>query len=438
MKISNWGKYPVIDSDFKQFSSISELRQLVSNNNTIIARGLGRCYGDSALSQTIISMLRYNRILAFDEQTGCITCESGVSLSDILTFFVPKGWFLPVTPGTKFVSVGGAIASDIHGKNHHIEGSFSNHVISIDLMLGNGSVVTCSKTENSDLFWATCGGMGLTGIILQATFKLKRIETAFIKQETLKARNLDDAMAIFEASEEFTYSVAWIDCLSKGNSQGRSIMLRGEHALLRDIKHVVNPLALPRKQKLLVPFDFPSFALNSHSVKAFNFIFYHKAHNKPKESIIDYDTYFYPLDSIHQWNRIYGKRGFTQYQFVLPKENSKQGLKEILTKISNSGQGSFLAVLKLFGDQNDLLNFPKKGYTLALDFAITPKLFPLLEELDKVLLNNGGRLYLTKDVRMSPDFFRKSYANSSRFIELKHQFDVANKFQSLQSQRLHI
>lgn len=438
MKVTNWGKYPVIEANYKSFGSVNELKALVSNSDKLVARGLGRCYGDSALSPTIISTLRYNRILAFDEQAGIITCESGVSLGEILEAFVPKGWFLPVTPGTKFVTVGGAIASDVHGKNHHVEGSFSNHILSMDVLLSDGSIITCSKTHNSDLFWATCGGMGLTGIILQAAFSLKKIETAYIKQKTIKARNLDEVMAAFEASMHYTYSVAWIDCLASGASQGRSILMLGEHATINELKSGTSPLQLPKRKKLAVPLDFPSFALNTFSVKAFNFLFYHKAPAKPMESIIDYDTYFYPLDSIHHWNRIYGKRGFTQYQFVLPKESSKAALKEILNKISQSGQGSFLAVLKLFGKQDNLISFPKEGYTLALDFAINHKVFPLLDALDEIVLANGGRIYLTKDARMKAEAFRIGYSNSADFIALKHQYDPANKFQSLQSQRLHI
>jgi decaprenylphospho-beta-D-ribofuranose 2-oxidase len=438
MKVTNWGKYPVIDANFKSFTSIDELQSIVKNSDQLVARGLGRCYGDSALSQNIVSTLKYNRILAFDERTEQVTCESGVSLAEIIEAFVPRGWFLPVTPGTKFVTVGGAIASDVHGKNHHIEGSFSNHVTSIDILLSDGSIATCSKTNNSSLFWATCGGMGLTGIILQATFSLKRIESAYIKQKTIKVSNLDAVMEAFEASESYTYSVAWIDCLARGKSQGRSILTLGEHAILPDLKPGTPPLQLPKKLKLAVPLDFPSFALNSLSVKAFNFLYYHKAPDKSTESIIDYDAFFYPLDNIHHWNRIYGKRGFTQYQFVLPRESSKAGLKEILNRISRSGQGSFLAVLKLFGKQDNLISFPKEGYTLALDFAINNKVFPLLDELDKIVLEHGGRLYLTKDVRMNAETFRKSYGNSETFIQLKHQLDPTNKFHSLQSQRLQI
>jgi decaprenylphospho-beta-D-ribofuranose 2-oxidase len=441
LKVSNWGNYPVVDADFRSFATEDELKALLAPSGEFIARGLGRCYGDSALSSTILSTHRFKRIVAFDDRTGQIICESGVSLEVILETFVPRGWFLPVTPGTKFITVGGAIASDVHGKNHHLAGSISNHILSMDIMLGNGSVETCSKTQNPELFWSTCGGMGLTGIILRATFKLIPIESSFIQQETIKARNIDEIMAIFDESEKFTYSVAWIDCLSSQDSLGRSIMMRGEFARKDDLSSTPNynnPLQVPNKFKLNVPFHFPGFILNTYSVKGFNFLYYNKAPNGLQKSIVDYDTFFYPLDSINNWNRIYGKRGFTQYQFVLPKEASKEGMKTILRKIALSGQGSFLAVLKLFGWQDDLIAFPREGYTLALDFAITPPLFDLLNELDRVVLDHGGRLYLTKDVRMSAAMFHDGYPNSEKFIRLKNQFDTTNKFQSVQSKRLGI
>ncbi|MBD3267848.1 FAD-binding protein [bacterium] len=425
----------------RSFATQEELIELVRDADELIARGLGRCYGDSALGSTVISTLRFKRILAFDDTTGQITCEAGVSLEELLEVFVPRGWFLPVTPGTKFVTVGGAIASDVHGKNHHLGGSISNHILSMDVLLSNGSVETCSKEQNPELFWSTCGGMGLTGIILRATFKMIRIESSFIRQEMVKARNIDEIMEIFEQSEEYTYSVAWIDCLSSGDRLGRSIMMRGEFANRDDLvatRKYQTPLQMPNKMKLNVPINFPNFVLNTYTVRGFNFLYYNKAPKGLSQSIVDYDTFFYPLDSINNWNRIYGKRGFTQYQCVLPKEASTEGMKSILRKISLSGQGSFLAVLKLFGEQNDLISFPKRGYTLALDFAITPRVFELLDELDSVVLDCGGRLYLTKDVRMSPKMFHEGYPHAEQFIANKKQFDALKKFQSLQSKRLHI
>jgi FAD/FMN-containing dehydrogenase len=438
MKISNWGNYPVIEAEYKSFYTEAELGTLLKESEECIPRGLGRCYGDSALSSTIISTTRFNHMLSFDEETGLLACEAGVSLEEILDVFVPKGWFLPVTPGTKFVTVGGAIASDVHGKNHHVSGSFSNQVVSMDVMTSDGKVHTCSKRKNKKLFWATCGGMGLTGVVLRASFHLIPVESAYIRQETLKAKNLDEIMDIFEDSVDWTYSVAWIDCLASGENQGRSIMMRGEHATLEELSGEKKeaPFALPENRKLNVPFNFPSFALNTWSVKAFNELYYRKAPSGTKESVIGYDSFFYPLDAIHNWNRIYGKRGFTQYQFVLPKERSKEGLKRILDVIAASGQGSFLAVLKLFGKQDDLLSFPKEGYTLALDFPITPTLFELFEELDRLVLEFEGRLYLTKDVRMDAAMMKAGYAKLEEFKEIKEQMDKRSLFHSLQSKRV--
>lgn len=438
MKISNWGNYPVIDAEYKSFYTEAELKTLLKESDECIARGLGRCYGDSALSSTIIGTTHFNHMLSFDEATGLLECEAGVSLEEILDVFVPRGWFLPVTPGTKFVTVGGAIASDVHGKNHHISGSISNQIVSMDVMTSDGKVHTCTQRKNKKLFWATCGGMGLTGVILRASFHLIPVESAYIRQETIKAKNLDAIMDIFEESVDWTYSVAWIDCLASGENQGRSIMMRGEHAKLDELEGEKKeaPLALPEKRKLNIPFNFPSFALNTWSVKAFNELYYRKAPSEKTEAIIGYDSFFYPLDAIHNWNRIYGQRGFTQYQFVLPKEHSKEGLKRILDVIAASGQGSFLAVLKLFGKQDDLLSFPKEGYTLALDFPITPTLFDLFKELDRLVLEHGGRLYLTKDVRMDAAMMEAGYEKLEEFKKSREELDKRSLFHSLQSKRV--
>lgn len=439
MKLTNWGKYPLVDVDFHSFSREDQARDVIATAGSLIPRGLGRCYGDSSLGETVISSLRFDRMISFNEESGELVCESGVSLEDILKVFVPRGWFLPTTPGTKFVTVGGAIASNVHGKNHHVSGSFSSQVNWFEIMLADGSIERCSATENSDLFSATCGGMGLTGLILRASLNLIPVETAYIRQELIKARNLDEIMSIFEESEDWTYSVAWIDCLTRGENMGRSIMMRGEHARMDELikpKMREKPLVLPDKMKLNVPFNFPSFALNSLSVKAFNAAYYNKVFKEKQEMIIDYDVFFYPLDGVLNWNRIYGSRGFTQYQFVLPVEAGREGLGNILSRIASSGQGSFLAVLKLFGEQDDLIAFPRAGYTLALDFPLRDGLFTLLDELDSMVLDYGGRLYLAKDVRMQPHMFDKGYARSEQFKSIKKRYDADNKFASLQSKRI--
>ncbi len=442
MIISGWGRYPKVDTKLVPFNDIATLQAIVKSTESLITRGMGRAYGDSALSAAaIVSTHAYNRMLAFDDSTGTLTCESGLTLAELLDTFVVRGWFIPVTPGTKFVSIGGAIASDVHGKNHHKNGSFSCCVESFSLLLANGEIVQCSRDRHADLFYATFGGMGLTGVILEVSLRLVAVASAYIFQKTIKCRNLDDIMRQFEHNYNWTYSVGWIDCLAKGRELGRSLLMLGEHAEQQILPPQLgrSPLRVPEKTKLTIPFEFPSGTLNSFSVKLFNNLYFAKSKDI-EHSFIDYDSYFYPLDAIHHWNRIYGNRGFIQYQCVLPLENSYEGLKTILQTISASGLGSFLAVLKLFGEQHGgVLSFPMKGYTLALDFPMNRHLFPVLAKLDGITQNYGGRLYLTKDARMSGEFFENTYRDkSARFKAIRRTVDPAAKFQSLQSIRLGI
>ncbi len=432
MKISAWGNYPSVDTRLLLPSSFNSAEGLLSDCSSVIPRGLGRSYGDSSLSSEMLDSKLLNRFMSFDADTGMVTCEAGVSLADILEVFVPKGWFLPVTPGTKFVTIGGAIASDVHGKNHHCEGSFSDHVDSIVIATGSQGVVQCSRTQHSELFYATCGGMGLTGMVLAATFKLRPINSSYINETVVKAKNLAHALELLEKYESTTYSVAWIDCLSTGENLGRSILMVGEHSEQGALK-------AGKKSLLNIPVKLPGFLLNQFSIQAFNFLYYHKVLKEYSEHHIHYEPFFYPLDGIHNWNNMYGKGGFTQYQFVIPKAAGLDGMTEILDRIAQSKRGSFLAVLKTFGKGNDnYLSFPMEGYTLALDFKIDSKLFPLLDELDKIVLKHGGRLYLTKDVRMSEDMFKSSYPHWEQFVKIKQQYDEQGIFSSLQSKRLGI
>lgn len=436
-KVSNWSNYPSVKTDENSFSTISQFNELMEENSLFSIRGLGRCYGDASLSNHIISTLKFDRIIDFDLERGIFECEPGISLASILEIIVPKGWFLPVTPGTKYITIGGAVASDVHGKNHHSEGSFSAHIIEMDVITSLGKI-TCNSLINSDLFKASCGGMGLTGLISRVRFKLKKIETAFIRQVQIKAANLDEILDLFEQYRDSTYTMAWIDCLKGGDSFGRSILMSGEHALPADLPSIKpsNLLIKPAKLKLAIPFYFPSFALNTLSIKAFNFLYYTKNFKKESNSIVSYDPFFYPLDAITGWNKMYGKKGFVQYQFVLPIENGKAGLVDILAKIRKKGMGSFLAVLKLFGKQESLIAFPMEGYTLALDFPIKKGLFEFLDELDKIVLDYGGRLYMTKDARMKADIFWKSYSHAAEFLQIINQYNPVQQFQSSLSERL--
>lgn len=439
-KISNWGNYPVVAADVIRFDSLDELQQKMADCGPVIPRGNGRCYGDSALGETIVSTLHYNKLKSFDSQTGEVWCQAGVLLSDLLDVFVPRGWFLPITPGTKLITVGGAIASNVHGKSHHVTGSFSNCVTEFELRLPGGEVKRCSRTENPELFVMTHGGMGLTGLILSAKIRLMRIETAYMRERIVKCKNLDEIMDLFEASTDWTYSVSWIDCLSKGDSLGRSIMMLGEHAKPGELinpHHAQNPLDLKSGLQLDVPIMFPNFALNKLTMHAFNFAYYNKMFKKEVTHVTNYNAFFYPLDAVDNWNRIYGTRGFTQYQFVLPKEAGREGLRKILTRIADSGMGSFLAVLKLFGEEESFMSFPMAGYTLALDFPIQNGLFELLNELDAMVADYGGRLYLTKDVRMNEAMFFKTYKHAADFKAALATLNANGQhFASLQSKRV--
>jgi len=436
-QIANWGNYPAMESDEKSFVFDSQLQELIRENEGFIPRGNGRCYGDASLGNKTISTLKYDKILSFDTQNGIFDCQSGITLDNVLEVIVPKGWFLPVTPGTKFITIGGAVGSDVHGKNHHVDGSFSNHIIEMNLILANGETIACSPEMNGDLFEATCGGMGLTGMITRVKFRLKKIESSYIKQKQIKAENLEEVIRLFDEYKHYTYSVAWIDCLKKGNHFGRSILILGEHATLNDLneKQKQAPLQLPKKKQITFPFNLPSWVLNSFTVKAFNFLYYSKNTKKELNNVVSYEPFFYPLDAILHWNRGYGKKGFVQYQFVLPLE-AKQGLIEILHRISDKGLGSFLAVLKVFGDQQSIISFPKEGYTLALDFPVREGLFEFLDELDQVVLKYGGRLYMSKDARMKPEVLVAGYPELNQFKEIVKKYNPAGKIRSIQSDRL--
>ena len=429
MRYKSWGLYPRIKSKGIEFSSISELQERIISSKNYIPYGNGRSYGDSALNETVIPMRQLNKILSLDEINGIIELQSGVLLSEILDFCIPKGWFLKVTPGTKLITVGGAIASDVHGKNHHIDGCFGNSVLEFDLLQPNGELVTCSRTQNNELFRHTCGGQGLTGIIVKAKLELKRIESSRIKQTTIKTGSLKETFEVFEEIKDQPYSVAWIDCLSTGRKLGRSHVMYGD--FISD-----GNLDIKEGLKLNIPFFFPGITLNKWTVKAFNWFYYNKQARKVKESKVGFNSFFYPLDTINNWNRIYGRKGFLQYQFILPLEVSYDGVKQILEILSKSGKGSFLAVLKLYGKQNEnTLSFPMEGYSLALDLKVSKSVFELLNRLDEIVENFGGRVYLSKDARLSKNSFNKTYRNAELFREFRSN-NKLSAISSVQSNRL--
>lgn len=435
MNLAGFGNYPRIKAPLARLRDAATLRDTLTHSPSLIARGNGRSYGDAALNATLtLSTLQHDRILAFDDATGELTCEAGLLLADLIAITVPRGWFPRVTPGTQYVTIGGMIAADVHGKNHHVAGSMRDCLVRFTLMKADGDILTCSPTENAEIFAATCGGMGLTGVILTATLMLQKIETATIRQRSIRTRTLAETMETFEAHASTTYSVAWIDCLARGKNLGRSVVFLGEHTGRHEIPQTEAPLQLAKKRNFTLPFNLPSFTLNRYSIRAFNALYY--AAQTPGEQLVDLTRFFYPLDAIHHWNRLYGGRGFVQYQCVFPKAHSAAALTTLLEQISAAGLGSFLAVLKLLGPGHDYLSFPMEGYTLALDFPATAPVFALLDRLDALVAEQGGRIYLAKDARLTSERLAQFYPGLDAFRRLRHSLDSAEKFASLQSKRL--
>jgi decaprenylphospho-beta-D-ribofuranose 2-oxidase len=440
--LSGWGRFPVEACRLYRPEKRSELLALLRSGTELsyISRGLGRSYGDAALNSAVILHTRLNRFLSFDEHSGVLDCEAGVSFAEILQYFVPRGFFPPVTPGTKFVTLGGAIAADIHGKNHHRDGSLGNFLLHFRLLTATGEVLACSPTENREAFWATIGGMGLTGAVQRVRLRLRPIESAYMRVDYEKARNLAellDAMTISDANYE--YSVAWVDCLARGEALGRSVLMRGNHACRADVPVHIGVLpAAGHRAKLSIPFDMPSALLNRSSVRAFN-AFYFAAHREVRHKLVEYEKFFYPLDSISDWNRLYGRRGFVQYQFVVPEQGGREGMAEVLERLAESGRGSFLAVLKRMGEANaGLLSFPIRGYTLALDIPVSRDLPDFLHRLDEIVIGYGGRIYLAKDAVLSPEAFAASYPQLNQFRAIKQKLDPVNRVSSSLGRRLRI
>lgn len=441
MKLSGWGKFPILDANIFEPRDIPELVTVAQDKKSIIARGNGRAYGDSAISEcATISMRFFNRLLAFNNSSGQLVAESGVILADIIATFLPQGWFPAVAPGTQFVTLGGMIAADVHGKNHHKEGGFRECVDWIDIIGIDGEVRRCSRSNHAELFDCTLGGMGLTGIILRVAIRLRSVETGWIRQKTIVASNLKAAMKVFEDESNSTYSVAWIDCLSTGQNLGRSVVMLGEHACLSDLTsdQAIHPFNTGKKRKISVPFELPYSPVNHLTVGLFNSIYYALGVRSSGEELVSWDSYFFPLDAILGWNRIYGRKGFVQYQCVLPDNTAEESISAILKKTADIGLGSFLAVLKRLGPQYSKFSFPMSGYTLALDFPVSPKAFKLLDTLDKIIMENGGRLYLAKDSRMSSRTLHALDNRAVTFLEVRRKNGWSDTYNSAQSERLWI
>ena len=439
IELSGFGKYPKALCKVTRPPGIFDLTEILKQNS-IIPRGLGRSYGDASLNDTgiVTESVLMNRFISFDEETGVLRCEAGVTYKDLLDTFVIRGWFPGVTPGTKYVTMGGAIASDVHGKNHHKVGSFSSFVKSFKILTATGEVMECSRTENPDLFWATVGGMGLTGFILECEIQLKKISSPFIYNKAIKLANLDVLFdKIEEYSDSYHYSVAWIDVVAKGSSYGRGILLLGNNAEIDELPEKLKKKSLVKyiEKKIAVPFEIPFNTLNKLTVSLFNAGIYMKARNT--EDFQHYDKYFYPLDFVLDWNHIYGKSGLVQYQLNVPFDKGKEAIDKVLKKVVSYGGGSFLAVIKKMGAQDGILSFPFNGYTLSMDFPVKKGTIEMCRELDKTVLEYGGRTYLTKDSVLDEKTFKQMYSGLwEKWMKIKMKYDPENKFTSNMARRI--
>lgn len=444
--IAGWGNLPISNAEVKTPDTETGLSSEVSSVAEFISRGLGRAYGDPALPSkeggVVISGLGLKRFLLFDESTGILVAESGVSLAEIIKVFLPRRWFLPTVPGTKFVTLGGAVAADIHGKNHHIDGTFGVHVAWLDLVTANGATLNCSPSQNTDIFRATVGGMGLTGHIIRVAIRLRRVPSAYCKVRYIKSKNLAHTLSLLsEHDVNYRHTVAWMDCLASGEKLGRGVLMLGNEAETEDLSQSQlrkGPHRLPNRPEISVPFNLPSWFLGNTFVKIFNFLFYGLAKNTVK--IVDYEKFFFPLDTIKHWNRIYGRRGFVQFQAYFPDATAEKGLKECLEAISRAGLASFLAVLKRSGKANEFpLSFLDKGYTLALDIPGDPQKLPsLMNELDSILAKYNGRIYFAKDAMVTPDLIPTMYPGLNEFKRIKALVDPKGLIQSRLSKRLNL
>src|SRR6202522_1266782 len=366
-QFESWGRYPRLSAEVRPLFWKEDFPPSQVSSPKMLPVGMGRSYGDVCLLEhgSLLCTSNLDRLISFDAESGLLRCEAGVTLKEILDFAVPRGWFLPVSPGTKYVTVGGAIANDIHGKNHHVAGTFGLHTPCFELIRSDGTQLLCSPTSNPDVYAATIGGMGLTGFISWAEVQMRPIVSRRIRYQSTQFVGLDEFVALSQASTQ-EYSVAWIDCVAQGRNFARGIFIQGEH------EENPGPLTPSAKPKLTLPFDLPAFVLNRSSVGAFNTLYYHKQIKKQRSGFTDYEPFFYPLDRILQWNRLYGEQGLLQFQCVLPWAINTMGMTQLLKAITTSGLASFLAVIKVFGDISSpgMMSFPAPGITLALDFPI--------------------------------------------------------------------
>lgn len=417
--IESWGRLSRSTAEVRRVDWRDDALPLRPGDPPALPFGLGRSYGDSCLNDGGVLLLTggLSRFISFDRERGVLVAEAGVSLEEVLRLTVPQGWFLPVTPGTKFVTLGGAIANDVHGKNHHLSGTFGRFVRRFELLRSTGERVVCSPAENAELYRATIGGLGLTGLITWVELELRRVHNPFIVMETVRFSHVDEFFQLSAESErDYEYIVAWVDCLARGRHLGRGLLMRGNHAPPQFGE-------TPRfaGHRFRVPFQAPPGLVNGLFIRAMNFAYYRKQLRRQSTRVVHYDPFFYPLDSIHRWNLAYGPRGFFQHQCVVPYGGGGRAIHRVLETIAESGTGSTLAVLKTFGrvPSPGLLSFPREGVTLALDFPnLGRRSLELFERIDAIVRDAGGAIYPAKDARMAPESFRSFFPQWTRLRDL--------------------
>ena len=439
--LSGWGNYPRLKCRVYRPEKQTDVISILNKNSSVIARGQGRSYGDASLNKDcVILSERLDKFIDFDASLGIITVQAGVVLAEILEVIIPKGWILPVIPGTKYVSAGGAFASNVHGKNHAKVGDFANHVTQIHLLLASGEALICSAMIHPDIFWATAGGMGLTGIIKQLSIQLMPITSLSLLTETKKTKNILEMVECFQnASEHSEYMIGWIDHFATHDALGRGVFQKAIHKT--ETVRTDALLHYKRKSKgITIPTFFPSCLLNKYSMALYNIKRFFSYSTDWKKEIINFDGFFHPLDHLQHWNRLYGKNGFFQYQCVLPETNDvAENLKELLAFIQMRGHFSFLAVLKYHREHKGLLSFPIRGYSLALDFPNTHDSRILEQELNAKVANMGGRVYLGKDALMTPALFEKMYHKElPQWRQIVQRLDPGGKWTSAMSDRLNM
>jgi len=428
--LSGWGRNQVLKCNLKKPKNLDQLKNITRGK--LIARGLGRSYGDSSLQKncTVVTS-KLNKILYFDKTKGIIETESGISIKEILQHIIPCGWFLKVTPGSKFITVGGMVASDVHGKNHHKFGSFRHQIIELKVLNENNKILTCNKKKNKDLFNYTIGGMGLTGIIYSCRFKLLKIKSNLMYQQKIKNKNIHETIKSLKGSSKWTYNVAWIDTSAKGKNIGRSILFRAEHSKEKNLKKLDSTFL--KNKRINFKNIFPNWIINSFVINIMNKIYFYLSFNK--KSLIDINEYFYQLDKINNWNLIYGSKGFISYQFVIPFRNSTNTILKILLLLNKKKIYSFVSVIKILGKKDGFLSFGIKGFTLVFDFPISKDIYKTLEKVDDIIIKSKGNIYLCKDSRISVNKFSKMKSSfySFKFLKLRKKM---NRFSSKQSERL--